>query len=285
MLANKSMNNKINIRALIILSIGLFIAASSGTFAAEKEIFLSPTRVMLSDQNRIANVNVTNLSDTARAYTISTEDLIMTYEGVTSSVEHFDYSAKRLLRYTPNNFILQPGERKEVQIKARIKKDTQDGEYHSHIMVFEDMSKRNEINTELLEEKRTDIHAPLAYETLIPIIISHGNIETILGLKNATVTKNSQTGNYEVSLIITRQGNGQGIAYIKTDYIAIDGTATQMTAPRTVYIYRELDERSKNYKISLPEGVLTGGMVRISFYDGKKKGEKPLDVKMLPFPK
>lgn len=246
----------------------------AGLSYADKVLFFTPTRVILDDQKKVEVMNITNLSSIARAYKVTFQDQVMTAEGFTTPVDNFQYSAKRMLRYVPREFVLQPGERQTIRIMSRLRPDTAEGEYHTHIRFLEDVSKRNDINPERKQGEAT-IAAPLAYEALIPAVISHGNVNTQVDIQDVKISAQAN-GEYQVRLNVTRQGNGQGIAHIGTQYVATDGSKIDVTPRRTVYIYREINQRQKDYNFSLPEGLSRGGKLEISLYDSRDKTAKPL---------
>lgn len=254
---------------------------SAKTYAS-KVLFFTPTRVLLDDQKKVEVMNITNLSEITRAYKISFQDQVMTHEGYTTSVDNFEYSAKRMLRFVPRDFTLEPGERQTIRIMSRLRPDTAEGEYHTHVRFLEDVSQRDKLNPK--PEGQASISAPLAYEALIPAIISHGNVRNNIGLKDAEISKNTETGKYDVNLILTREGNGQGVAYVDTSYIAPNGEASTVTPRRTVYIYREITERKKDYDFTLPEGLAPGGTIKISISDDAKRGAGPVKEVTLPLP-
>jgi len=249
---------------------------------AEEILFFSPTRINLNNSNPVQTVTISNLSDIARAYSISVEDLIMTPEGITTPVDHFDYSAKRMIRFVPRDFVLKPGEKQTIRIMSRTGPDTAMGDYHSHMRFLEDVTKRQENNPP--PEGGALISAPLSYEAMIPVVLSHGQVQTIIGLKDAKIEKNQKSAGYKISLQLTRDGNGQGIAYIDTNYTAPDGTRTAATVRRTVYIYRELNEVKKEYEFGLPEGTPVGGNISVSVFDNLSDGAKPVGQMTLPLP-
>ena len=255
------------ITALFISAVGF-----SASALAEKVLFFTPSRVLLNSQDRVEVVNVTNLSSIARAYSISVKDLVMTEEGVTQEVDSFDYSARRLVRFVPRQFVLQPGERQTIRVMTRLSKKLPEGEYHSHMQFLENVQKRDEINPEMREEGAS-MQAPLAYSTLIPIVISHGNIDTQVGADSAKIVE-GRNGTKGVELYLTRSGNGQGTAYIDTEYSFADGT-TETAAPRsTAYIYRELSGRKKIVQLQLSEQKPVS--VNVKIYDSTDEDAVPV---------
>ena len=268
---------------LKLFVISLMAVSLSPSFAkADKILFMTPTRIQLDDEKRVEIVNVTNLSETGRAYKISTQDLIMTRDGVTTPVDNFEYSAKRMIRFVPREFELKPGGRQTIRIMSRIGGDVADGEYHTHIRFLEDIAKRNELNPVDDDQTAASIDAPLSYEALIPATLSKGNVRADLGLKDVTIKRGTKDQEWIIDMLVTRQGNGQGIAFIDTKYTAPDGQVFDATPRRTVYIYREIDERVKDIKFFLPEGAQPGGNVTLSLYDSSSNKANIVQELSLP---
>jgi len=260
--------------------------AATKASIAESALFLSPTRVTLDDENKVGVINVTNMSKVIKAYTISLENLIMTPEGITSQVDNFEYSAKRMLRFVPREFVLQPGERQSIRIMARTRPDTEDGAYHSHIHFLEDVAKSNELNKDRIPSntEKGKIEVQFAYSALVPVILNHGRLTSSIGMKDHQLFwKDKAQKHLSLAMQLTRSGNAQGTAYIDTVHIADDGTHTPLSPRKTVQIYRELAARKFSYDVALPEGV-TAGAVKISLYDSADTKSKPLDNVTLPLP-
>lgn len=253
----------------------LFLVMGIADARAEKVLFFSPTRIELSDRDKVATINVTNLSEIARAYNITAEDFMMTPEGVTRPVETFDYSAKRMIRFVPKSFELQPGQSQTVRVMARYRPDTQDGQYHSHLRFLENISKRAEINEERISGNGASMKAPLSYAAAIPVILTKGTVETTVGMKDVKLKKTSG-GRYSVTMKLTREGNGQGTALIDTEYFSPSGETIKATVRRTIHIYRELSERKYEYDFEMPDGVSVkaGGKIKIKLFNDSGSGGK-----------
>lgn len=273
---------KQTLKAIVFFS--FFVSMFPMMAYADKVLFFTPTRVLLNDQDKVEVINITNLSEISRAYKISLQDQVMTYEGFTTPVDTFEYSAKRMLRFVPREFTLEPGQRQAVRIMSRIGPDTQPGDFHTHIRFLEDVTQRNKLNPPK-DDQTASIAAPLAYEALIPAVITHGNVSANIGLKDAKISQDPKTGNYIVHLVLTREGNAQGIAYVDTKYIPPGGGEELIATPRrTVYIYREVDERKKDYDFALPSSAQTGGSVEVTVFDNKSKEASSVKQVILPLP-
>lgn len=271
-------------------AIAAFLAAilSISTFQslqAETALFLSPTRIQLDDETKVGVINVTNMSDKVKAYSISIENLIMTAEGVTTQVDNFEFSAKRMVRFVPREFTLEPGERQSIRIMARVKPGTPDGDYHSHIHFLEDVAKSNELNKDRDgNTAKGKIEVQFAYSALVPVVVTHGKVSSTVGMKDPKIAwKDKATKLLSLAMQLTRSGNAQGTAYIDTIHVAADGTRTPLTARKTIQIYRELDERALKYDVTLPEGI-SGGSIELSLYAGAEDKKNPLAQETLSIP-
>ncbi len=265
----------------LILVVALLIPARVSL--ADTVLFITPTRVNLSDKDSVEEIRVTNMSSIARSYNLSLQNLIMTANGTTTQVDNFDYAAKRMIRFVPRQFDLAPNKTQVVRIMGRIRPDTADGEYHSHLEFLEDISKRKELN-EGSGETESKMMAHVSYATGIPVTIRKGAIDVSLGARDVKLSQN-KNGQYVVSLMLERSGNGQGEAFIDTDYTGPDGKTIKAATRRTVYIYRERDERPFEYVLNVPDGqtLQKGGELKITVFNNYKAGKEPATQLTLPF--
>lgn len=265
---------------LSFFSIFLCLTFYVSTSYAEEMLFVSPTRITLSDKNNVGVMNVTNMSNSVRHYTISLENIIMTEQGVTTEVENFEFSAKRMVRFVPREVRLEPGERQAVRIMARVGADMPDGDYHAHIHFLEDATKRERVKD---DSGKVSIQAPLSYSTLIPIVVSHGEVKVSLEMQDVKVSKSEDGKKYFVSMKLNRSGNGQGTAYFDT-ILTGGGKESVPTPRRTAYIYREIDSRHYQYEFPVSEATQGYSKIKIRLFDVPDKQATPLKEVELSLP-
>ncbi len=250
------------------------------TAKADTVLFFAPTRVEIVDSKPVQEIRVTNMSKIKRSYSVSLENIVMTVDGITTRVDTFDYSAKRMLRVVPRHFDINPGERQIIRLMARFPEGTEDGEYHAHIEFLENTSKRAELNPNLSAEAKARANAEIAYVTAIPVIVTKGNVQTGLEMRNVQFARNEKTGKPQIEMILERKGNGQGNAIIETDYIAPDGTVKSAGVKRNVYIYREIDYRKNVHMLELLDDsdLAKGGQIRVKLYNKNISETEPVDT-------
>lgn len=252
--------------------------------AAETILFFAPTRIEISDKSPVQEIRVTNMSSIARSYTISTENIIMSTNGVTARVENFDYSARRMIRFVPNQFEIKPGQRQIIRIMGRFAPDTADGEYHVHLNFLENLRRRDELNkTDSAPDNKAVAQAEIAYSTSIPIIVTKGEVKTDLTMSDLKLGQNAD-GQPELSMVLGRSGNGQGNAFVEAHYIAPDGSEVMAGVRRSVYVYREIDRRDYSFVLELlnQEQLQKGGKIKVDLYNKNVSTDKPIDTAFIP---
>ncbi len=260
--------------------------ATLNTARAETALFVAPTRVEINDQNPVQEIRVTNMSTIARSYNLSIQNIIMNTNGQTTRVDNFDYSAKRMIRFVPRHFDVPPGGKQIVRIMARFPKDKADGEYHAHLEFLENIQKRAELNKDIqTPENRARMNAQISYVTAIPIITSKGEIKTEIGMKNLKLNTD-KNGNPEISMILTRSGNGQGNTYIEAEYISPDGSETKAAVRRSVVVYREINERQHSFALELLDAptLKKGGQIKVKLYNRAISETDAVDTALIPIP-
>lgn len=260
--------------------VSLFLASFAfphGTLA-DTGLFFAPTRLELTQEKPVQEIRVTNMSEIARSYRISMENLVMGENGVTSRVDHFDYSAKRLLRFVPRKFDLQPGERQIIRIMGRYSNDVLDGEYHVHLEFLEDVGRRLEVNKMEDDdvEGRARMMAEVSYATAVPIVMSKGDVHTELDLDAISVGKD-KSGRPELNLNILREGNGQGKVFIEVDYT--HGSVVKKAASRRyVPVYREINKRKHVFLLDLLDAsdLVPGATLTVKLFDQRVSEKEPI---------
>lgn len=251
---------------------------------AEAVLFFSPTRVEIEDGRPVQEIRVTNMSNIARSYNLSMQNLVMGEDGTTVPVDTFEFSAKRMLRFVPRQFDIQPGKKQIIRIMARFPEGTQPGEYHSHLEFLENVTRRIELNKDATPENQARARAQVAYAAAIPVVISKGQVKTDVAMTNVQITPYKETQKRSVSLDLQRSGNGQGNIFLEAEYIAPNGTTKKAAVRRSVYVYRELDVRHHNFLLELLDDadIKQGGQVKVKLYNRDVSETDPVDETIIP---
>lgn len=171
--------------AVLAVIIG-FTALLNVPKQASADLLVAPLRISFEGRERSKTVTLVNQSTEQRVYRIEWIENQMDENGRYKRIEGetpADYpSASSLIRYSPRQITLAPGERQVVRLAVRKPADLANGEYRSH-MVFkqladiEDASARDGVGIKLF----------MNISISIPIIVRHG--ETTVEAKINSIEK------------------------------------------------------------------------------------------------
>ncbi len=263
----------------------VFLAFASKA-RADTVLFLAPMRVDLSDKNPIQEVRVTNVSSISRSYNLSIENIVMNEDGATSRVDNFDFSAKRLVRFVPRKFDIEPGGQQIVRFMARFpsSQGELEGDYHSHIQFLENVSRRDVLNEPKGgEDNIARMNAEISYATAIPLVVTKGEVKTDIAMRDLFVSLDEKKRPF-INLTIDRLGNGQGNTMIEVEHISSDGVEEAAALRRTVYVYRELSFRKHKFLLERlkPGDLKPGDKLRIKLFNRNISETDPVDTVLIP---
>lgn len=114
----------------------IFLVLSSFSYA---ELMISPTRVLFKENSRTSDIVLINSGDQPRSYRIDWEDYVALSQGGYRSLtieEKANYTGlSRLVRVSPKQVTLAPGQRQSVRLLIRNGSNLPTGEYRSHLVL------------------------------------------------------------------------------------------------------------------------------------------------------
>tara|TARA_R110002124_G_scaffold89216_2_gene228289 strand:+ start:372 stop:1223 length:852 start_codon:yes stop_codon:yes gene_type:complete len=261
---------------VVILAVGVF-AAGGGAALAQTEgsvLFISPHRVDIAPDGRIQELNVANKSDVPRRYDLQIINQVMTESGVTERRDTFEYSAEKMLKFTPKRFTLEPGERQVIRVMVRRPKDLADGDYHSHLL-FREVPLRNQERDGSGSDgkQKASFEIQALYGVAVPIVIQHGTVNSSMDIVSAALAKNEQ-GNAGLGITFSRSGNGEAAAHLSVVHRLPGKEDVPVTTEQWVRIYREVDQIQKFVRLTSPEGHnLSGGQLILTLVKDPRSPE------------
>lgn len=124
-------------RSLTIVKIALVCLVALFYNAAYADLMISPTRVLLNERNRSATINLINSGKQTRSYRVEWRQLAALPSGgyrELTDQEKKNYSGiERIVRISPKQVTLAPGQRQNVKLLLRKTGNLGAGEYRSHL--------------------------------------------------------------------------------------------------------------------------------------------------------
>ena len=106
------------------------------TIQAQASLMITPTRVVMDEKHRSAEVTLLNNSNTTKVYRIHWVEMRQTenggYEPVESPVAG-DFIASTMIRHSPRKVTIEPKKYQRIKLSLRMPANLPDGEYRSHL--------------------------------------------------------------------------------------------------------------------------------------------------------
>ena len=139
--------------------------------AVYANLLISPTRIAFDDRQRVAKVIVVNNSNESKTYRLEWQEKIAKPQGgyITLTDDQVNpNSLASMMRLSPSQVRLAPGERQVVKIALRKAKGLADKEYRSHL-VFKALPNEHKSNS-----KSFGIRLDMVLSYSIPVILRQG---------------------------------------------------------------------------------------------------------------
>jgi len=212
------MVTSLRLSTLMPLTISLIIFFIPNAFAG---LSAFPQHIEIERHQRNSVLTLTNSGSTTQ-YRIQLVDYIRDKNGKVQSVplnelpENYN-SAKKIVRYSPRQITLAPGESQTIRLLVRRTRKLPTAEYRSFIL-FQAMPSKEQTKNDIQNlaetdpEKRTITVNPVMLQSLaLPIIVQHGKLSATAEIASLTF-KQSQTGetavkNPKINVHLLRHGN------------------------------------------------------------------------------
>lgn len=130
------MNHRL-IHGLLLFALVGLTGFSLPLWAAVGDLTVSPTRLILGERDRSAQISLINRGADEATYRIEFVQYRMDENGQLQEIEEpneLEKFADPLIRFSPRQVLLKPNEAQTVRLLVRKPKDLAPGEYRSHLL-------------------------------------------------------------------------------------------------------------------------------------------------------
>ena len=264
------------------------LATTLAPLPALADLMLYPARITLETNQRVAKLQLVNQGLQPNSYRISVVNRRMTETGqivAAGTPEPGEQFAQDLIRYSPRQVTLQPGEAQTVRISVRKPAGLAAGEYRSHLQ-FErlpDAEGRSDLTQATHEESvQTSIKLTALIGASIPVIVRHGDTAATvtldtLALERAIPVASTAEGAPLLSFHMNRSGNRSVYGNLSASYTPPGGRPLEVGAVNGVAVYVPNALRTAKLPLSLPQGLaLRGGVITLRYEQRAEDGGKPM---------
>lgn len=255
---------------LKLFILGFVILASNAP--AYANLMITPFRVTFEDRTRSQVVTVINRSSDTRTLRIEWFETYAAESGryifeddMTPEQKASIKSVQNIIRYSPRQIVLGPGQRQAIRIAVRKPADLERGEYRSHIL-FKQFANTGSARGNSSEEMGLQLFMNLSVS--IPIIVRHGdlNYETeFIGGRFEKSTEPDKEDNFFFDL--KQKGEASTYGSIKIYDARDTERSNQLAVLNNVYVFPEQDIRT----VRIPTDTTIPSSVQnfVAVYEGR----------------
>lgn len=277
------MINKQSIVKSILISLALWLSST-----AYADMLISPTRVLMNDANRSTTMVLRNTSNGPRTYRLSWQDKRADENGgYTMITEDEEWpSAQGMVRLSPRQITVGPGENQTVRFSWRPPADLPSGEYRSHLLlrVIPDMSEPTATLGTEASEDGIGIRVAMQMSFSIPVVVRHNTDAPQVSINDVKAVPTQNAKHLGLELTLNRAGNASSYGRVSVEMQRnADSPVEQIGEYKELSIFQEIDQR----KITIPlrdARIPEGALVRVAYeglneYKGILWAEKVFQAK------
>ena len=262
----------------------LFIGASNQLYAAG-ELLISPTRVVFEERTRTATLSLVNAGDENTTYRIGFVQRRMAEDGSFSDIKTpraGELFADRMIRFSPRQVILKPGQAQVVRLMLRKPPKLADGEYRSHLL-FRAIPKAEttSLSRQNANEGAISIQLTPIMGISVPIIVRHGKRDVTASIEQLRFYKDTSNVLFEIH----RKGNNSLYGNITVSFINPKGESIILKKINGLAVYTPNEKRRFNVPFIAPAGIeLNMGHLLVQYHAHADAGGRLISENKIALP-
>jgi len=267
------------------------LALCLATPLALADLSLFPTRVVLENNQRAAQVELMNNGTEPETYRINMVNRRMGETGDFIALDApgpGDLFADPLLRYSPRQVTVQPGSSQTVRILLRKPADLAPGEYRSHLQfdrVAEATGATSIEQADKSSEKAIGVVITALVGASIPVIVRHGDTQANTTLSELALLPATADAGPALSFQINRSGNRSVYGDLSVTFTPNGGEPVNLAKAGALAVYAPNALRRARMPLQAPLGTpLAAGMLELSYRERAEAGGKVMAEASLNLP-
>ena len=257
---------------LIVIASALFVS----DLHAAGQLMVSPTRLVFEGSERTKQVNLINNGSETSRFRISFVRRKMTEEGRFEEVPEGESGmfSDEIVRFSPRQVTLQPGQSQTVRLMLRKKRNMPDGEYRSHLL-FQSLPDADATDINQMTQKRARTVSVKLIPVIgitIPVIVRQGDLSSTVSLSDFELKQaNTVKGERTLSFRLNREGNSSAYGDFRVYFTPEGGEPISVAQINGLAVYTPLAGRTVDIRLQTPPGVnLSRGELHIVYLEAGK---------------
>lgn len=266
-------------RLVATLAALLLLCVLPASVLAAANLMVTPTRIVFEQRDRTAQVTLINQGSETGEFRISFIRQNMTETGNFVAVPDGEAGmfSDEMIRFSPRQVKLPPGQSQVVRLMLRKPRDLADGEYRSHLL-FQALppaasSSIDKIAADTSADGITVQVIPIVGVS-IPVIVRQGELNSKVTLSAARIIPADGTGSTPaIAVDINRTGSGSAYGDFRAIFTPSGGDPIVVAQANSIAVYANIDKRRFQMPLTIPPGFqLADGVLDLSFV---KSGSDP----------
>jgi P pilus assembly chaperone PapD len=253
------------------------------------DLMLNPTRVVFESNQRATKLDLINNGQETATYRISLVNRRMGVSGGFTAIDSplpGEQFAASMLRYSPRQVVLAPGEAQAVRIMVRKPADLAAGEYRSHLMFTRIPQTKGASDIETqgnMKPSEIGINLTVLIGASIPVIMRHGDTSAAVTLTNLALLKPAADQPPAITMVLERSGNRSVYGDVVASFTPQGGTEQVISKASGVAVYSP--NALRRFRLTLQPGLeLAHGTLSLSYHERPDAGGKLLAETSIQLP-
>jgi P pilus assembly chaperone PapD len=260
----------------------LFLAASAtaqvpmpAAAGAVGDLLVAPTRVVLNERTRTAEIALINTGTASTTYRISFRHMRMNADGMLADVasEEGERFADSYLLFTPRQVTLEPQVAQTVRVRLRLPEGASEGEYRTHLE-FRGLPPSDLTDSTGLAEDKVGVRVVPIYSISIPLLVRRGATDAELAMDGLRVVNDEKA--MQAAFTLQRTGTRSTYGNIVARFTPHGGEEETVGVMNGVALYLPLSERHITVPLHATDGKpLRNGLLRVTYVDADRTADGP----------
>lgn len=263
------------VAALALVPCAAVIAQGPG------DLLVAPTRVILTDRQRTAELLLMNAGTTNATYRITFTHLRMSETGGMQEVATpaaDELFCDDLVRFTPRQVTLEPKSSQTVRLQLRLPADLAIGEYRSHLQFKAIPESASDSSKQTPTTNDVSVHLIATFGVSIPVIVRHGHTSATATMSDLSVAPGAAPDKPMIlSAAINRSGNQSIYGDLVATFATGKGRPVTVATVGGVAVYTPNPKRVVKLELKPPKGTeLRAGRITLRYVEKSADGGKTI---------
>ena len=203
------------------------------------------------------------------------------YEEIEKGKEGNEKFADEMVRFSPKQVTLKPGETQTVRLMLKKSDNAKNGEYRSHLLFREEAPAEFGTNVENKgkNDKKISVVLKPLFGISIPVLVKNGQVTANAAIKNL-VLKTDDKNNDVLAVELSRNGNGSTYGNVTVTLSPKNSDKKyDIGTVNNVAIFYPNDSRKINVPLTLPKNVkLEDGLINVVYQSPQLLAQKTMTL-------